>query len=53
MLFKITMPAPFGGIFVFPLVGGSALLYLLSLVIGSVVGAIILTIIKKPLKDIS
>lgn len=52
MLFKITMPAPFGGIFVFPLVGGSALLYLLSLVIGSVVGAIILTIIKKPLKDI-
>lgn len=53
MLFKITMPAPFGGIFVFPLVGGSALLYLLSLVIGSVVGAIILTIIKKPLKDIA
>lgn len=52
MFFKITMPAPFGGIFVFPLVGGSALLYLLSLVIGSVVGAIILTIIKKPLKDI-
>ena len=52
MLFKITMPAPFGGIFVFPLVGGSALLYLLSLVIGSVVGAIILTIIKKPLKDV-
>ncbi|WP_195972173.1 PTS fructose transporter subunit IIABC [Clostridium thermobutyricum] len=53
MFFKITMPAPFGGIFVFPLVGGSALLYLLSLVIGSVVGAIILTIIKKPLKDIA
>ena len=52
MLFKITMPAPFGGIFVFPLVGGSALLYLLSLVIGSVVGAVILTIIKKPLKDV-
>ncbi|MGV3026132.1 PTS fructose transporter subunit IIABC [Clostridium thermobutyricum] len=53
MLFKITMPAPFGGIFVFPLVGGSALLYLLSLVIGSVVGAVILTIIKKPLKDVA
>lgn len=41
MLFKITLPAPHGGIFVFPLVN-SPLLYLLAIVIGTIVGAIIL-----------
>ncbi|QPJ84692.1 PTS transporter subunit EIIA [Sarcina sp. JB2] len=48
MLFGITMPAPFGGIFVVPLAGGNPLLYLLAIAIGSVVGAILLSIVKKP-----
>lgn len=48
MLFGITMPAPFGGIFVVPLAGGNPLLYLLAIAIGSVVAAILLSIVKKP-----
>ncbi|WP_297636893.1 fructose-specific PTS transporter subunit EIIC [uncultured Clostridium sp.] len=51
MFFRITMPAPFGGIFVFPLVGGSTLMYLVSLIVGAIIGAIILTLIKKPLPE--
>lgn len=41
MLFKITLPAPHGGLFVFPLVN-SPLLYLLAIAIGTVVGAFVL-----------
>lgn len=47
MLFGITMPAPFGGIFVVPLAGGNPLLYLLAIGIGSAVAAILLSIVKK------
>ncbi len=47
MLFKITLPAPHGGIFVLPLVN-SPLLYLIAIIIGAIVGAIILNIgLKK------
>lgn len=46
MAFGCTLMAPHGGIFVFPVVG-NALLYLLSLVIGTVVGAVLLGILKK------
>ena len=51
MLFGITMPAPFGGIFVVPLAGGNPLLYLLAIGIGSAVAAILLLIIKKPVNQ--
>lgn len=51
MLFGITMPAPFGGIFVVPLAGGNPLLYLLAIGIGSAVAAILLSIVKKPVNQ--
>ncbi len=46
MVFKITLPAPHGGIFVFPLVN-NPFMYLFSILIGSLVGAVILNIILK------
>ncbi len=46
MLFNCTLMAPHGGIFVLPVVG-NAVLYLLSIVIGSIVGAVILGALKK------
>lgn len=46
MAFGCTIMAPHGGIFVF-LVAEHAALYLLSLVIGTVVGAVLLGILKK------
>ena len=50
MLFKCTLMAPHGGVFVFPVVG-NALLYLLSLVAGTVVAALLLGILKKKVVD--
>lgn len=50
MLFDCTLRAPHGGIFVFPVVG-NPLMYLLSLIIGSLVGAIILGILKKKITE--
>ena len=47
MLFNCTLMAPHGGIFVFPVVG-NALMYLLTLVIGTVVAAVLLGVLKKP-----
>ena len=38
--------APHGGIFVFPVVGGSWM-YLLSLVIGAVISTVLLGVLKK------
>ena len=46
MAFGCTLMAPHGGIFVVPVVG-NALMYLLALVIGTVVGAVLLGIFKK------
>jgi PTS system fructose-specific IIC component len=46
MLFKCTLMAPHGGIFVFPVVGNWAM-YLLALAIGSVVGCLLLGLLKK------
>ncbi len=46
MLFGCTLMAPHGGIFVFPVVG-NALMYLVSLVVGTVVGAVLLGILKR------
>lgn len=47
MLFKCTLMAPHGGIFVFPVVG-NALMYLLALVIGTVISTVLLGVLKKP-----
>ncbi|MDD6202190.1 MAG: fructose-specific PTS transporter subunit EIIC [Lachnospiraceae bacterium] len=49
MAFNCTLMAPHGGIFVFPTVG-SPLFYLLSLLVGSVVGCVLLGILKKDIK---
>lgn len=46
MAFNCTLMAPHGGIFVFAVVG-NPWLYLLSLVIGSIVGMLMLAILKK------
>lgn len=47
MLFGISLRAPHGGVFVMPLVDGNWLLYLLAVVIGAVVSALLLGILKK------
>ncbi|MCX7714771.1 MAG: fructose-specific PTS transporter subunit EIIC [Clostridia bacterium] len=49
MVFGCSLMAPHGGIFVFPVVG-QPLLYLLALCIGSVVGMLILAVLKKPVE---
>jgi PTS system fructose-specific IIC component len=50
MVFKCTLMAPHGGIFVFPVVGNVAM-YLVSLLIGSVVGCLMLGLLKKKVED--
>lgn len=49
MYFGCTLMAPHGGIFVFPVVGG-IFYYLLSLLVGTVIGAVMLGILKKGVK---
>ena len=51
MAFKCTLMAPHGGIFVFPVVGNVAM-YLVALVAGSVVGCIMLGILKKDAQEV-
>ncbi|MBQ1329090.1 MAG: PTS sugar transporter subunit IIA [Mogibacterium sp.] len=50
MAFKCTLMAPHGGIFVFPVVGNVAM-YLVALVVGSVVGALMLALLKKNVEE--
>ena len=50
MAFGCTLMAPHGGIFVFPVVG-NALLYLVSLLIGTVVTAVVLGFVKKEVEE--
>ncbi|MCD8018765.1 MAG: fructose-specific PTS transporter subunit EIIC [Clostridiales bacterium] len=47
MAFKCTLMAPHGGIFVFPVVG-NAVMYVVALLVGSIVGAILLGALRKP-----
>ncbi len=47
-LFGCTLMAPHGGIFVLPTIG-NPLMYFLALVIGSVVGMLMLALLKKPI----
>ena len=49
-LFGCTLKAPHGGIFVLPTIGNPAM-YFLALVIGSVVGMLMLAILKRPIKN--
>lgn len=51
MVFKIGLPAPHGGIFVIPVVEGNPLLYILSIVVGSIVAALIIGFLKKPVSE--
>lgn len=46
MAFNCTLMAPHGGIFVFPVVGNT-LMYLVALVVGTIVGAVLLGLLKK------
>ena len=49
MAFGCGLRAPHGGIFVLPTII-NPLMYLVALIIGSVVGAVLLGILKKPLE---
>lgn len=51
MVFKIGLPAPHGGIFVIPVVEGNPFLYMLSIVVGSIVAALIIGFLKKPVSE--
>ncbi|MFS0863116.1 fructose-specific PTS transporter subunit EIIC [Fredinandcohnia sp. 179-A 10B2 NHS] len=48
MMFSIGLRAPHGGLFVIPLVDGSWLLYLVAVIIGAIVTAVLLGVLKKP-----
>ena len=50
MFFDCTLRAPHGGIFVVPTIG-NPLMYLVSILIGAVVGAVILSLLKKPIEE--
>ena len=50
MFFGCTLRAPLGGIFVLPTIG-NPLMYALAIVIGMIVGCMILSMLKKPLKE--
>ena len=50
MAFNCTLMAPHGGIFVFPVVG-NPLMYLVVLAVGTVVGALMLGVLKKKITE--
>ena len=50
MVFNCTLMAPHGGIFVFPVVG-NPLMYLVALAVGTVVGALMLGVLKKKIAE--
>ena len=50
MLFKCTLMAPHGGIFVFPVVG-NALYYVLALVVGTIISTLLLGLLKKKITE--
>ncbi|MBR4471626.1 MAG: PTS sugar transporter subunit IIA [Erysipelotrichaceae bacterium] len=50
MAFGCTLMAPHGGIFVFPVVG-NALMYVVALVAGTVLGAVLLGVLKKDVNE--
>ncbi|MED4209221.1 fructose-specific PTS transporter subunit EIIC [Priestia megaterium] len=48
MMFHIGLPAPHGGIFVIGIVQGNPLLYALAILIGAIVTAVLVGVLKKP-----
>lgn len=50
MIFNIGLPAPHGGLFVIAVVSGSKLMYILSILIGSLITAFMLGMLKKPIE---
>lgn len=50
MAFHIGLPAPHGGIFVIPIIEGNIFLYVLSILIGAIVTALMVGLLKKPIK---
>ncbi len=50
MFFNCTLMAPHGGLFVLPVIGNSVM-YLVSLVVGSLIGMVLLGILKKPVNQ--
>ena len=46
MLFQCTLPAPHGGIFVFPVIG-NVFGYVVALVAGSIIGMLLLALLRK------
>lgn len=53
MFFNIGLPAPHGGIFVIAIVKGNPILYIMSILIGAIVTALILGFIKKPVSELN
>lgn len=51
MAFGIKLRVPHGGIFVFPIVQGSILLYMLAIVAGACVTAFLVGVLKKPIQS--
>lgn len=51
MLFKIGLPAPHGGIFVIPIVKGNPLLYVLAILIGAIITALMVGLWKKEVEE--
>lgn len=52
MFFGCTLRAPHGGIFVFPTIG-NPFMYAFAILAGAVVGCIVLSILKRPLKELT
>lgn len=50
MFFRVQLPAPHGGLFVLPVMT-NPIMYLVAIIIGSVVTALILGFIKKPVQE--
>lgn len=50
MAFNCTLMAPHGGIFVFPVVG-NAIMYVVALIAGTVLGAVLLGVLKKDVEE--
>ena len=50
MAFNCTLMAPHGGIFVFPVVG-NAIMYVVALIAGTVLGAVLLGVLKKDVTE--
>jgi PTS system fructose-specific IIC component len=47
MLFGCTLRAPHGGVFVIATIG-NPIMYIVALIVGSLVGAVLLGILRKP-----